>query len=229
MKKIINLALALILALSLAACSGNNNGSSDNGNSDGKNPSQSDGNNVGEAFIYGEDYINEKLGDYHIVYNVTTYAGGESDSAVIEQIKTSEGYYYRQDSDYGVLFIKNGNQYDKYEEYEDTFEKSEMTYDENTLKLMMTALNTYMTTYAGFGSSLSKSGSQTVAGRDCVEYKYDYNYPGYGNFKYIYCIDKETGVCLKFTMELNGAGEKIGYEFECTTFETSGVSLPNYK
>jgi len=86
-----------------------------------------------------------------------------------------------------------------------------------------------MTTYVMYGDMLNKTGSRTVAGRNCDEYIFDYTYPGFGyKYQYTYCIDKATGVCLLVQIAIEGAGEKIGYEFECTKFETSGVSLPAY-
>lgn len=219
MKKIFTLALALILALSmLTACGGDSN---DNGG----------GNNAGGAFEFGQDYINNNLkGDYWIIYNVTTYGDGETDSVTMEQIQTADGYYWSTDGDDGTLFIKNGDSYDVYVKSDDVYENTGATYTKDMVDLMMYSINMYMTTYAAYGDSLKKTGSETIAGRNCEKYAFDFTYPVYNyKFKYTYCIDKETGVCLKFNMTVEGAGEKMGYEFECAKFQTSGVSLPDYK
>lgn len=231
MKRIFAAVLALILAFSLLTACGDSSSDSDTNVNGGGDNNKSEDNNVigGEAFEFGTDYINNNLkGDYHIIYDITTYENGETDSVTMEQIKTQDGYYFSSDGD-GVLFIKNGAAYDMYVEYDGGYEKSGVSYTDDIVSAMMIGITGYMTTYAAFGSSLNKTGTQTVLGRDCVEYKFDYVYPVYGyKFKYTYYIDKATGVCLKFLTEVEGEGEKIGYEFECSTFETSGVKLPAY-
>lgn len=236
MKKIFAAVLVIALTLSLlTACSDNSNDINNNNNSSDINDNgdnyENEDNNIGngETFEFGVDYINNNLkGDYHIIYNITTYENGETDSIMMEQIKTQDGYYFSSDDD-GMLFIKNGIEYDMYIEYDGEYEKSGISYTDDIVNSMMIGITGYMTTYAAFGSSLNKTGNQTIAGRDCAEYKFDYIYPVYGyKLKYTYYIDKATGVCLKFVMEVEGEGEKIGYEFECTAFETSGVQLPAY-
>jgi hypothetical protein len=219
----LTLILAIVLSLSvLTACGGENGNSASSGSGDGSN-------NNGGAFEFGEDYISNNLkGDYQIIYNVTAYQDGETENITMEQIRTAEGYYWATGDD-GVLFIKNGENYDLYVKNGDKYENSGILYPKDTAEIMMSSVSMYMTTYAAYGDSLNKTGSQTIAGRDCNEYTLDYTYPGFGyKYKYTYCIDKETGVCLKVQMAIEGAGEKIGYEFECTKFQTSGVSLPAY-
>jgi predicted phage tail protein len=45
---------------------------------------------------------------------------------------------------------------------------------------------------------------------------------------YHYSIDAETGVCLKYSMDVTAGGEKVGYEFLCTEFNTTDAELPEY-
>ena len=219
MKKILGLALTLMLvlasALPLVACDligeiGNNSGG-----------------NKTEEFTYGQDYINKNLaGDYWIIYSITRYENGDSESITAEVRRTSKGYYYAYD-DFEMLFIKNGNGYDWYYGYDGDFQPwGTATEDEATMHMGM-GLG-YMNAYSSYGSSMERSGSETVAGRDCAKYVYNYNYPFAAyKYKYTYCIDKKTGVCLKVTIEVQGQGQKAGYEFLCTKFQTSGVSLPS--
>ncbi|MCL2509386.1 MAG: hypothetical protein FWF05_09440 [Oscillospiraceae bacterium] len=246
MKKILLLVLALLLALSMAACGGGGdkdgenqpNGDGENIDADSNNGDNNNGNDNGDIigdglFEFSEDFLKNSLqGDYHIIYKATTYGDGESESLTMEQIKTSKGYYYKSNDDSGKLFIKNGEAYDAYEEYDGVFENTEMQYSQMMVDIMMVGITGYMNTYSAFSSQLKKSGSQTVAGRSCTEYKFDYSMPGVGKVKYVYCIDKETGVCLKFSVDAAGSvlsgHQKVGYEFECTKFQTSGVSLPAY-
>jgi hypothetical protein len=45
---------------------------------------------------------------------------------------------------------------------------------------------------------------------------------------YHYSVDKDTGVCLKYTMDISAGGEKVGFEFLCTQFNTTNAQLPQY-
>ena len=239
MKKTFIAVIGLILALSLTACgSGNNNNSntpSGNNSTPGNPADTNSGNNnvVGEDVEFNMDYINNNLpASYHIVYNITMHQNGETDGTTLEQIRTPEGFYFGQDEDDGMLFIKNGNNYDTYYGYDGEFENAGMAYTKDMVEAMMFGINGYMTTYTAFSSQLGKSvGSVTVAGRNCEKYTFkNSSVPGIGyKMDYTYYIDKATGVCLKVDMEIQGGGEKVGYEFEASKFETSGVSLPAYK
>ena len=102
------------------------------------------------------------------------------------------------------------------------------TPEQSNIENMASGITMYMTEYAGHGSSLQKSGSDTIAGRSCDKYTMDYTHPS-AKYKYTYYIDKATGVGLKFTMDLTSAGEKMGYEYEATKFQTTGVTLPSYR
>ena len=205
---------------------------SDSANTDNQNnntQNENNNNSKKESFEYGQDYINNNLGDYLLVFNVKSYENGESDSTSIEIRKTKAGYYMSSGGS-ETLFIKNGDKFDVYMGSDGEFEKSGMQYDEDMVHAMMNVYTMYMSSYASYGSELTKVGTDTVAGRKCDKYSYEFTYPMY-NYKYVYSyyIDKATGVGLKHTMELKGEGKKMGYEFEATKFETSGVSLPAYQ
>jgi hypothetical protein len=224
MKKILTIALILAITLSLlTACRGkDNNGGGNN------NPGSTNGGNNNEAFEFRENYILNNLKEFHLVYNITTHNNGETDTAAMEQIRTSAGYYYAtDDSGDGLLLIKNGDSYDFYSnDGEGTYANTGMQYTKEMAEAMMVGMTAYMQAYAAYGSKMNKTGNTTVAGRACVEYTFNFTVPY--QYKATYCIDKETGVCLKIKMDMAGAGQKVGYEFEATKFLTSGVSLPSY-
>ena len=244
MKKLITLTLAVILTFTLSACGGGNSAPPGGGNADppassdnnapsddGNTPSNGGNNSApGDVFGFGLDFIEKNLKDnYRIAYDITVYDDGESDSVSMEQIWTPEGIYFATDGE-GMLLIRNGDEYDVYVDVGDgSYEKIPMSYPKDAAEAMVAGLTGYMTAYASFGSMLDRDGSETVAGRDCEKYSFDYTYPLYNyKFKYTYSIDKATGVCLKFKMDLQGDGQKVGYEFICTEFQTGGVSLPKY-
>ena len=231
MRKFISiLAIIALLGVMLFMLTGCGTKEDTNTPNNGGTTTNSGNNTAGESFEYGQNYIDNHLkGDYWIAYNLTTYENGESDSSTIEIKKTDAGYYFSQNGSEG-LFIKNGDKYDMYNGSDGEYTKSEyMQYDKDYVELMMNAYTMYMTSYVGYANALSKSGTDTIAGRDCDVYKMDYNHPMYNyQYKYTYYIDKDTGVGLKFSMDLSGSGQKMGVEFEATKFQTSGVSLPNY-
>ena len=198
--------------------------------SDDKNGDNGNKNTNIEAFEYGQDYINNNLkGDYWLVYNVTHYSGSDSGGVTMEIRKTSKGYFYSADGS-DMLFIKNGDKYDQYYQDDDVYTNSGMQWDQDWVESMMAGVTTYMIGYAGYGTSLQKSGTGTIAGRSCDKYTMEYSYPGISyKYKHTYFIDKATGVGLKLTMDAQTGSEKAGYEFEATKFQTTGVSLPAYR
>jgi len=208
-KKIIVLFLLLILAFSLVSCGGGSN------------------NKDSDKFEFGQDYINNNLkGDYWIIYNTTYWENGKSNTSSLEMIKTDKGYYYGEAGENGVLYIKNGDKYDVYYQGGDAYESSGFQFDPEMVESMMLGITGYMNNYASYSSGMKKAGSETVAGRNCEKYTFGMTFPI--KYQAVYCIDKETGVCMKLTMEVDAGGQKAGYEFECTKFQTSNVSLPKY-
>ena len=234
MKKLFVLILALALTLSLAACGSGNNtntGGNSGNNPTGANstgsPTSNGGDNTG-AFAYGngKDYIaNHLKGDYSITYTVKS--SDSSDTAVQSITKTAAGYYMVADGSES-LFIKNGSQYDVYSGSKaEGFTKSGAQLSQEMVDTYTTALMTYMTYYGAYESGMKSDGSQAIAGRSCDQYTFDYAIAG-ASIKYVCCIDKETGVCLKLTYAAAAGGQGGSMTFECTDFKTSGVSLPTY-
>ncbi|MDR2700162.1 MAG: hypothetical protein LBC12_05060 [Nitrososphaerota archaeon] len=183
------------------------------------------------SFDYGQNYIDNNLPDsYRIVFSITAYDSNEVISLPLEQIRTLNGYYFDTGVGDGLLFIKNGTIYDLYVLGSDgVYENSGVNFEQSYVENIMSDLWGYMTNYVAYQKSMMKVGSETVAGRACDKYSLTYTQPLYGSVTYSCSIDKATGVCLKWTCDAQASGEKGGYEFVCTNFSTSGISLPTYK
>lgn len=236
MKKILISLLILTMLFSLAAC-----GKDDDTVTDGDNTvaSQADGaqnEDVGDdtsdaAFEYTGNYLDDHLnGDYSITYKMMSgETGGETTEFELKMIHTSEGYYTMMSEGAETLYIKNGDNYDLYEgDSENGFTYIEgMSMTEDDVKSYTQAFLGYMSAYEEIEDSLKKSGSVTIAGRDCDKYYYEDSALG-SKIKTEYCIDKETGICMKYFVEGSSFGEGGSYQFECTELLTSGVSLPSY-
>lgn len=223
MKKLIVCMCTLGLLLSLVACG-----------TGGKTPTDNPDNGKEEetTFDYTGNYIDDHLrGDYSITYQMLSSDSEEGDASYsIKMMRTSEGYYVMLGEDTEMLYIKNGDKYVMYiGDSENGFEPyADVTLTEDEVKAQTQAFLGYMSAYTQFEDSLKNNGSVSIAGRNCIKYSYDYNALGV-SAKAEYCIDKETGVCMKYYLEGKSGGEGGSYQFECTEFKTSGVALPKYK
>ena len=221
MKKIFAIILVLVLTLSLlTACGG----------TIVDDVSKDDSDDGTFAYGNGTDYIaNHLTGDYSITYKLSTSVSQEDAMEVI-CTRTSQGYYYKY-AGIEALYIKNEDGYDiYYGGSEGTFAKVDFMepIPKEDVEKQMAAIIGFMAQYSGSNiSDMKKSGNETVAGRDCVKYVANIASP-LGALQWIYCIDKETGVCLKYTWDMAAMGESGGFAFECSEFKTSGVVLPEY-
>lgn len=234
MKKIIICICTLALLLSLAACGTGEKTPSENAGNDNTSqtdPSKTDDKSEDSAFDYTGNYIDVHLkGDYSITYKMMSSEAGEDDTSYsVKMMRTSEGYYAMLGEDTEMLYIKNGDKYDMYMgDSENGFEPyAGVTLSEDEVKAQTQAFLGYMSAYSQFGDSLKNSGNVTIAGRSCIKYSYDYTALG-ASAKAEYCIDEETGVCMKYFVEGKSGGESGSYQFECTEFKTSGVALPKH-
>lgn len=182
---------------------------------------------------YGKDYIKNHLGNnYSITFTVKTKVDNQTDTKTETMIVTEEGYYYISEANningqtnQENWFIRNSaNEYDMwFRNSQGIIGRSSFgntTCTEEDLQITLGMEFTYMSMYDGTGMAqfMEKSGTDTIAGRECDKYIYGGTYP--------YLIDKETGVCLKFTMAtLTGGGIT---EYEVANFTVGGASLPAY-
>jgi len=226
MKKVLAFTLVLVLALSLlTACGGNSNtpsggdptGSGDPtstpGTSQGADSTPGGDPNGGSNFKYSREYVDKNLtGDFHIIYEYEDNGGKQ----VWTGIRTKDGFYFKMDIE-EILCIKKGDVYVCYEhgDYEDS---DEMTLDEiNEWAEYFWDLMVGYDNGATDADEFKIAGAEKIAGRDCEKFTYE------GEALNIeFWIDKTTGVCLKGKQEFSGNT----ISFECTTFKTSGVTLP---
>ena len=224
-KKVLILAIAVLTAfaiLSLAACNlvqvtGGDASISDDYNAD---TTQRNVNNI------------RTTGGYRITYRLTTESSDESSE------NTNETLILAAKND--VYYVKNSNVSEQYvdlseEEYASVYTKGEdgwtltiRAYDEDYTKAdakeAFTAFESYFIMYATLDEGLEKS-SATVAGRACDRYSWgvSVNFIVSASAKSECCIDKETGICLKWAASASASG--IGVDsgsgsanFECTEF-----------
>lgn len=206
MKKFTLCILAIIMVVSLSAC-GTDSAEKDTSQADKQTPS---GSTEGASFDYTGDFIDDHLnGDYSITYKMlSSETGAENSSYEVKMMRTSEGYYAMLGKDTEMMYIKNKDKYDMYiGDSENGFEKMpEISLSEHEVKAQTQAFLGYMSAYSQFEESLKSTGSVTIAGRSCKKYSYDYNILG-NKAKAEYCIDKETGVCMKYFIEGSAGGE----------------------
>jgi len=163
-----------------------------------------------EVFEYGQAYIDSHLtGDYWIVYT--------SPGATTECMRTDMGYYYATGSGEQMneqWYIKNGEGYTLYAKnpFSGAYNESPGVLTKEMAERAMAATQ-YMNMHVVSAAILQKDGSETIAGRDCAKYTASGT---------SYWIDKETGVCLK-------QAQSAMTTFECTMFQTEGVTLPAYQ
>lgn len=212
------LAVALLSAFGLTACSGPK---------------------VGSGKAYTEKHLK---GDYSITYKFTVTATEngkkETESYIHTYERTDEGYHVRYQSGVdaafaGWMYRKNSSgTYDLYVGNSDSVYTKVQSYDpvsEEVAKNYNLGIN-YMTFY-GDTSGMKANSTQRIAGRVCVRYKQSVNIPFVMKVGYDYAIDKKTGVCMKyaFSVSVKGGGESgdYGVAFICTEFKTKDVTLPS--
>ena len=220
-KSISNFLENLADAAESAVPSGN---SSDKSSSDTSGGGKTDNDS---GFSIGKDEIKSQIkGDFSITYKI--YTSSSDKSAEMTFIRTSDGYYFDM-SEYKYLYIKNGDMYDVYFPSDEGFFKVDFLepQPEDAAASAFGALYDLMTTHIG-KKDLKKDGDETVAGRSCDRYKESAVGLGVA-FGGTYCIDKETGACLKFQYDMAAEGGMGSATFECIEYLTNGVKLPAYK
>ena len=200
----------------------------DNSGSDKNDAKPSSSGKAEEAseFSIGKDEIKSNFkGDFSITFQLHISASDESAEMTI--MRSSDGCYLAT-PDFQYLYIKNGDTYDLYFPSDDGFYKVDFIepQTEEQVEANMGVLYDLITTHSSI-SGLKKDGSETVAGRSCD--KYTESAVGFGlALGATYCVDKETGACLKFQYDM-ATQEGMGrMTFECTEFLTSGINLPAY-
>ncbi|MEA4832911.1 MAG: hypothetical protein VB118_09905 [Oscillospiraceae bacterium] len=255
MKKLLAALLCITIVLMFAGCSAlkidfgggktkdnddqngvltNENTHQDNGEAtyqDGEEDTLQNGENDEDSeFAYNNEYISDHLGsDYSVTYNFTYYENNEETGTAVVSIKKNEtGYYYELNDGGEFMYLKEGDGYVLCTKDEETgkFSKLEgITLTEDEVKNSAEAVFSFMSYYQDYEDDLSSKGTDTVCGRTCD--KYVLNAADWGVSSTIeFYIDKDTGVCLKYSVEASANGERGGFDYVCTEFSLANVVLP---
>jgi len=232
MKKIISLSLALILALSLAACGGSGNSG---GNS--TNPPVTQGGNEtpsgGALGNFSKDFIKNNAGSNFIYTYTVTATGTAADGAETRTvIVTDEGHYYKYErpstsaigenkSEYWYIKNADGKCDVYYRRSDDTIAKQDDAAPDDWVgNCLSLDFISRVALYENYANYLKKDGSETFAGRDCEKFSLDGK-----DGKCEYLIDKATGLSMKYKLDHYPNGTD---EFSATELTTGGQSLPAY-
>ena len=149
----------------------------------------------------------------------------------ISLIRTEKGMYISS-GESEMLFIKSQGGYATYVKGEDgVFEKSEAAQE-----LADGYMNQYISTFSNFCyaheenfGDMTKGEKTSVCERACTEYTYELKNDS-SEYKYVYTLDDETGICMKYYLEgTDEDGDGGVYEYVCTEFSLKDVELPEYR
>ncbi len=152
---------------------------------------------------------------------------------------TSSGFTIAADGDFWYCEqLDNGTRNTVYMDFSDDVEyvtyakadgeekwtKTTIAYDDVGSKETVKSLyiNTYINVFTNYGvlaAGLKNKGTITVAGRECTKYEASASVLG-ASYNNEYCIDNETGLCLKNVMALGTTTDgSATTSYECTVFE----------
>ena len=150
---------------------------------------------------------------------------GQTDTYDIALGVHGQVYYVLSYGDEVYLDLTSDQYYDVYTPYNGTWRKVRTNYSEQVTKESLVTtyssrvygyfgMYQYLTSYEGVKTTA------TVAGRSCD--KYTFTQTAYGaTASSEVCIDKATGICLKWAAAGSYQGDSGAVTFECTQFDTS--------
>lgn len=183
-------------------------------------------------FFYNSEYITENLGtDYSVTYRFTYYEEeSQTETLEISLARNENGCYVKTNDGTEFMYVKDGDGYAMCTKDEETgaFVKIPgITLTEDDVDTTAESVLTYMMFYSTYADDLNSDGSDTVCGRDCD--KYVLNASEWGTAANIeFYIDKATGVCLKYTVDVSSGEAEGGFDYECIAFSLEDVTLPEY-
>ncbi len=220
--------------------------SGDNSGDTGDNGGNS-GDNGGSSITTSDDHKAEDVSDkvnqmistngVFVKYEITSKSDGEDEETVVIAFGAKDKVYYVNSGEEETYIDLSDDTkfvvYSKDEEGEWT--KMSTPYDDEYFtkeqadefaQAYLTLISSYMTQYQAFENLEATKSSETVAGRSCDKYTVKQATIGY-SINYSFCIDKATGICMKWTVEGNST-EGSGYaSFECKEFKTNyTITLP---
>ena len=150
---------------------------------------------------------------------------GQTDTYDVALGVHGQVYYVLSYGDEVYLDLTSDQYYDVYTPYNGTWRKVRTNYSEQVTKESLVTtysamvygyfgMYQYLTSYEGVKTTA------TVAGRSCD--KYTFTQTAYGaTASSEVCIDKATGICLKWAAAGSYQGDSGAVTFECTQFDTS--------
>ena len=177
-----------------------------------------------------ESKVNELAGadGIFVKLHVQTAATGEQSHSfdVALGIKNNVYYYLTEEDEYYFDF-SNENYYVSYSKEDGVWTKEVGNYNAYVTKAMAEqmakAASAGIIGYMGWYSSLSGGATKstaTVAGRNCDKYTLK-DIAISASYSLEVCIDKATGICLKYAATGAVQGESASVSIECTEFNTS--------
>ena len=176
-----------------------------------------------------ESKINEIAGTdgIFVKLRVQTAATGETshDFNVALGIKNNIYYYLTEEDEYYFDFSNDGY-FVSYSKEDGVWTKEVSNYNayvtkamaEQMAKAASAGIIGYMGWYSTVSGDAAKS-TATVAGRACDKYTVKDSAVS-ASYSLEVCIDKQTGICLKYAASGSAAGERASVSLECVEFST---------
>ncbi len=157
--------------------------------------------------------------------HISSTNNGQTDTYDIALGVHGQVYYVLSYGDEVYLDLTSDQYYDVYTPYNGTWRKVRTNYSEQVTKeSLVTSYSAMVYGYFGMYQYLTSyegvKTTATVAGRSCD--KYTFTQTAYGaTASSEVCIDKATGICLKWAAAGSYQGDSGAVTFECTQFDTS--------
>ena len=217
-------ALVLVLTMIFVAC----NKKDDDANTSG-------GSSITADYNYQQiaSKVTELAGSNGIFVklHISSTDNGRTETYDIALGVRGQVYYFLTSEGESYVDLTSDQYYDVYTTYNGTWRKVRANYSEQVTKdTLITSyaamaygyfgMYQYLTTYEGVKTTA------TVAGRSCD--KYTFTQSAYGaTASSEVCIDKATGICLKWAASGSYQGDSGAITFECTQFDTNyTITLP---
>lgn len=185
-----------------------------------------------ETFDYGEDFIASHLGTtYWITYSYSAKTNGVAEEPyLLTSARNEQGYYIKDNAGTEALFIKDGADFIVYMPNDSGVLSlvPDLRLDETNVRGYTTSLLAFMSIYDVARDDLVKNGEEVIAGRSCWKYIFHATYTT-SAIDLHYSIDKKTGVCLRYNAEAIQGKDTSAFEFVCTVFKDSNVTLPSHQ
>ena len=211
-------ALVLVLTMIFVAC----NKKDDDANTSGGSSITADYN---YQQIAGKVTELANANGLFVKLHISSTSNGQTDTYDVALGVNGQVYYVLSDGDEVYLDLTSDQYYDVYTPYNGTWRKARANYSEQVTKeTLVTTYSAMLYGYFGMYQYVTSYDSvkttATIAGRSCD--KYTFTETAYGaTASSEVCIDKATGICLKWSAAGSYQGNSGSLSFECTQFDTS--------